>query len=100
MRRDYGWTRAFLTAAVVVGALAVSVRLLLTGLFVTFVTSDLLLVALFNLCLSVFVGRWLLVQKLCGPANPIPSDFGWGRYRTILRTNRPTRRSSTTNDRL
>ncbi|WP_227355396.1 hypothetical protein [Haladaptatus salinisoli] len=62
MRRDYGRTRALLTAAAVVGSLALSVRVLLTGLFVVFVSTDLLLVGLFNACVTVLVGRWVLVS--------------------------------------
>lgn len=60
MRQAYGWTSAILTAAAVVGVLALVLRVLLTGLFVTFITSDLLVVVGFNVCVTVVVGRWLV----------------------------------------
>ncbi|WP_227375731.1 hypothetical protein [Haladaptatus halobius] len=72
MRRDYGWTRALLTAAAVVGSLALSVRVLLTGLFVVFVSTDLLLVGLFNACVTVLVGRWVLARRTAPRTLPRP----------------------------
>ncbi|WP_423746280.1 hypothetical protein V5735_16870 (plasmid) [Haladaptatus sp. SPP-AMP-3] len=64
MRRAYGWTRTILTAAAVALALGMSLRVLLTGLFVAFITSELLPVIVFNVCVSVLVGRWFLREVL------------------------------------
>ncbi|SEP24119.1 hypothetical protein SAMN04487948_12560 [Halogranum amylolyticum] len=60
MRREYGWTRALLTAGATVAGVALLSRLLLTGLFVTLVSADVPLVVLFNLCVSLLLGRTLL----------------------------------------
>lgn len=67
MRRAYGWTRTILTAAAVALALGMSLRVLLTGLFVAFITSELLPVIVFNVCVSVLVGRWLLREVRIHP---------------------------------
>ncbi len=97
MRREYGWTKALVTAALSVGALGLAVRALLTGLFVAFVTSDLPFVLGFNLCLTVLVGRWLLTKGIH------PRERHQPRIRTPRRptdSRRQSRRSSTTIDRL
>lgn len=60
MRRAYGWTRALLTAAVTVGGILLAVRLLLTGLFVTFVSPELSSVVVFNAFVTLLAGRLLL----------------------------------------
>lgn len=61
MRRDYEWTRAALTAGVVATGSAVAGRLLLTGLFVAFVTANPALVAAFNLAISLLGAASLLL---------------------------------------
>ncbi|MFC4549211.1 hypothetical protein, partial [Halorussus sp. GCM10023401] len=70
MRRDYGWTRAICSALLVAGALALGVRLVLTLLFVALVTTDAPVVALFNFCLSLVVGRLLLDEHAFRPNEP------------------------------
>lgn len=60
MRREYGWTRALLTAGATVAGVALVFRLVLTGLFVTLVSADVSLVVLFNLCISLLLGRVFL----------------------------------------
>ncbi len=101
MRRDYGWTRAFLTAAALVGVFAFSLRLVLTGLFVTFVTSDLVFVALFNVSVTVLVGGWLLEGE-SHPATVLHSVVRRRRDRGLRTTIRCRRWnwSSSTDDRL
>jgi hypothetical protein len=73
MRRAYGWTRALLTAIVAVGAVALGIRALLTALFVALVTAKLPLVALFNVCVSLLVGRLLLAS---GAVRVLSGRFG------------------------
>lgn len=53
MRRAYRWTRAALLALLVVGSVALLSRLVLTSLFVTFVSTDPLLVGVFNAAVTV-----------------------------------------------
>jgi hypothetical protein len=60
MRREYGWMQALLTAGATVAAVALAFRLVLTGLFVTLVSADISLVFLFNVCVSLLLGRALL----------------------------------------
>lgn len=60
MRRDYGWTRALLTAAATVAGVALAVRLVLTGVFVAVASPSPVVVVLFNLCLSFLLGRAVL----------------------------------------
>jgi hypothetical protein len=67
MRRAYGWTGAMLTAGAMVGALVITLRVLLTGLFVAFITTDILPVIVFNVCMTVVVGRWLLGEVRIRP---------------------------------
>lgn len=70
MRRDYGWTRAICSALLVAGGLALGVRVVLTLLFVALVTTDAPVVALFNFCLSLVVGRLLLDEGVFRPNEP------------------------------
>lgn len=60
MRHHYGWTRALLTAGATVAGLTFAIRLVLTGLFATFVSPSLPFVVVFNVCLTLLLGRLLL----------------------------------------
>jgi len=60
MRRAYGWTEAMLTAGATLVGIVIPLRVLLTGVFVAFITADVLPVVVFNVCMTVVVGRWLL----------------------------------------
>ncbi|WP_089872173.1 hypothetical protein [Halogranum rubrum] len=79
MRREYGWTRALLTAGATVAGVALAFRLVLTGLFVTLVSAEISLVLLFNVCVSLLLGRALLdridteprtYRRVVGPRPP------------------------------
>ena len=68
MRRAYGWTEAMLTAGATLAGIVIPLRVLLTGLFVAFITADVLPVVVFNVCMTVVVGRWLLGTVRIRPA--------------------------------
>lgn len=68
MRRAYGWTGAMLTAGATVVGVVITLRVLLTGLFVAFITANVLSVVVFNVCMTVVVGRWLLGRVRIRPA--------------------------------
>jgi hypothetical protein len=68
MRRAYGWTGAMLTAGATVVGVALTLRVLLTGLFVALITADVLPVIGFNACMTVVVGRWLFERVRIRPA--------------------------------
>ncbi|ODR80155.1 hypothetical protein BG842_26520 [Haladaptatus sp. W1] len=94
MRRAYGWTRTILTAAAVALALGMSLRVVLTGLFVAFITSELLPVIVFNVCMSVLVGRWLLREVRIYPPRHRPESRGKNYRPSSPSTSRPTRSSA------
>ncbi|WP_139328945.1 hypothetical protein [Haladaptatus litoreus] len=101
MRRDYGWTSALLRAVCSVSAVGLGIRALLTGLFVAFVTTNIALVVLFNLCLTAFVGRLLLSSVKIHPKDHRQRQLrnGWTRpLRTD--TRQQSRNSGTKIDRL
>lgn len=60
MRRDYGWTRALLTAFATAGVVTFGIRVFATALFVSLFTTDLRFVVFFNVCATLFVSRLLL----------------------------------------
>ncbi len=68
MRRDYGWQRAAFLGAATTGLAALACRLVLTGLFVTFVSKDVPHVAVFNAALSGLMALAGVVVALTGPA--------------------------------
>ncbi|MFB9808295.1 hypothetical protein ACFFQF_25400 [Haladaptatus pallidirubidus] len=92
MRRDYGWTSALLRTVCSVSAVGLGVRAILTALFVAFVTADIALVVLFNLCLTAFVGRLLLSSVKIHPRDRRQRRIrnGWTR---AVRTDTHQRRS-------
>ncbi|WP_266080363.1 hypothetical protein [Haladaptatus caseinilyticus] len=102
MRRDYGWTKALLTSLLAVGAMGLSVRVLLTGLFVTFVTSEVLFVVLFNLSVTALVGRLLLSSITLHPRDRRQRGMRNGQSRPTQRRtlHRSTHQSKTGIDRL
>ena len=103
MRREYGWTRALLTAAATVAGVALVFRVVLTGLFVTLVSADVSLVVLFNLCVSLLLGRLFLGvvdteprtrRRVVGPRpwgvrSTNRRRAGWRRRRRSWRLRRP-----------
>ncbi|WP_254536828.1 hypothetical protein [Halomarina litorea] len=68
MRRDYGWQRAAFLTAVTTGLLALACRVVLTGLFVAFVSPDVSRIAAFNAALSGVTALAGVVATLTGPA--------------------------------
>ncbi|WP_158055834.1 hypothetical protein [Halorussus halophilus] len=60
MRRDYGWTRALLTALATAGVVTLGIRAFATALFVALFTTDLRFVVFFNVCVTLLVSRLLL----------------------------------------
>ncbi|WP_150123012.1 hypothetical protein [Haladaptatus sp. R4] len=102
MRQAYGWTSAILTAIATVGVLALALRVLLTGLLVTFVTSDILVVVGFNVCVTLLVGRWIIGQVRIHPLERRQLGVQAASFRPGVSEQRyrRARESSTTTDRL
>jgi hypothetical protein len=64
MRRDYDWTRAALAGLLAAGLVALACRLVLTGLFVTLVSAEPVLVIAFNASVTILVGGSLLLAGI------------------------------------
>lgn len=102
MRRDYGWTNALLTAILSIGVVGLTVRALLTGIFVAFVTTDIFLVVLFNVGMTAVVGRLLLSSVQVHPRDRRQRRIRNGWMRPVrTHSRRPqAHRSPTSIDRL
>ncbi|WP_435157761.1 hypothetical protein [Haladaptatus sp. DFWS20] len=102
MRRDYGWTNALLTAILSVGVVGFTVRALLAGIFVAFVTTDILLIVLFNVGMTAVVGRLLLSSVQVHPRDRRQRKIRNERTRPVrtYSRHRQSHRSPTSIDRL